>query len=54
VRYSNTSENPSALTRTVSFRVNDGAALSNSVTRDITVTPVNDAPTNGLTGGYPP
>ncbi len=45
VKYQNTSENPSALTRTVSFTVNDGMLASNTVTRNITVTPVNDPPT---------
>jgi hypothetical protein len=48
VKYSNTSENPSAATRTVTFQANDGGAqnnLSNTATKDITVTPVNDAPT---------
>ena len=42
--YANTSENPSALTRTVSFTVNDGDANSNTLTRDISFTAVNDAP----------
>ena len=32
------------LTRTVSFKVNDGTADSNTRTRDIAVTAVNDAP----------
>ncbi len=45
VTYQNTSQNPSALTRTVSFTVSDGQANSNTVTRDITVTPVNNPPT---------
>ena len=44
VRYQNTSDDPSAAVRTVSFTVNDGAADSNALTRGITVTPVNDAP----------
>ena len=44
VTYENTSDNPSTATRTLSFTVNDGDADSNTVTRDITVTPVNDAP----------
>ena len=44
VSYRNTSENPSALTRTVSFTVNDGDAISNTVTRNISVTAVNDVP----------
>jgi VCBS repeat-containing protein len=45
VRYVNTSSNPSTATRTVSFRVTDGAgANSNVATRDIAVGPVDDAP----------
>jgi hypothetical protein len=47
VRYSNTSQNPSTLTRTVSFQVQDGPAaanLSNVESRDVTVTAVNDVP----------
>ena len=42
VKYQNTSDNPSGLARTVSFTVNDGTANSNTVTRNIAVTPVND------------
>jgi VCBS repeat-containing protein len=48
VKYSNTSNGPSALTRTVTFQADDGAAVnhaSSTVTRDITVTPANDPPT---------
>ena len=45
VMYQNTSQSPSTLTRTVSFTVNDGAINSNTVTRDITVTQVNNPPT---------
>ena len=47
VGYSNSSDNPSAATRTVTFQVDDGGAennLSNTVSRDVNVTPVNDAP----------
>ncbi|HEX8121943.1 MAG TPA: Ig-like domain-containing protein [Solirubrobacteraceae bacterium] len=47
VTYENSSEDPSGATRTVTFRVDDGAvfnSLSNEVTRDVAVTPVNDAP----------
>ena len=44
VTYQNTSENPSGLVRTVSFTTSDGTADSNVQTRQITVTPVNDAP----------
>lgn len=44
VRYENTSENPTANTRTISFRVNDGFVNSNTLTRDVVVTAVNDNP----------
>ena len=42
VTYRNTSEDPSTLVRTVSFTVNDGDVNSNTVTRDINLTPTND------------
>ena len=45
VTYANTSDDPSTMIRTLSFTVNDGEADSNTVTRDINITPVNDAPT---------
>jgi len=49
VTYVNSSDNPSLLTRTVSFMLNDGAADSNLLTRDINIMPVNDAPAlNGI------
>jgi hypothetical protein len=44
VAYKNKSENPTILTRTVRFRVNDGDDNSNSRTRNINITAVNDAP----------
>ena len=47
VRYSNSSTSPSPLSRTVSWRVNDGAAannLSNIATSTITITAVNSVP----------
>ncbi|MFL5780070.1 MAG: Ig-like domain-containing protein [Thermoleophilaceae bacterium] len=47
VAYENSSDAPSSATRTVSFQVDDGAGsdnLSDAVTRDVGVTPVNDAP----------
>jgi hypothetical protein len=44
VQYTNTSQNPSLATRTVTFTVNDGTDPSNAVTRNITVSAVNDAP----------
>ncbi len=48
VSYSNGSENPSVATRTVSFSVNDGVTDSNTVTRNIAVTAVNDSPSLSL------
>ncbi len=54
VTYQNTSDDPSTLTRTVSFTVDDGDDPSNTVTRNINVTAVNDVPvltgTNNLSG----
>ena len=47
VKYANTSDNPSTLARTVSFTGNDGTVNGNTVTRNITVTAVNDAPVLG-------
>ena len=44
IKYFNSSDNPSALRRTVSFVVFDGDLSSKIVTRQITITPVNDAP----------
>ncbi len=45
VTYVNLSESPSTTARTVSFTVNDGDINSNSLTREITITSVNDPPT---------
>jgi len=44
IRYFNSSDNPSTLTRTVSFTVNDGYLNSLTLTRSIIVTAVNDIP----------
>ena len=44
ITYFNNSDKPSAVTRTISFRVNDGSANSATVLRQVTVTPVNDNP----------
>lgn len=44
VTYVNTSDNPSALARTVSFVTNDSTLASNAVARIVNITPVNDAP----------
>ena len=51
VLYSNSSDNPSTLARTVSYTVNDSSANSNTVTSTINVTAVNDAPV-GNTDNY--
>ena len=56
VKYANASENPSTLTRTVTWQVNDGGVannLSNQPTSTITVTAVNDAPTAFGFAGLP-
>jgi hypothetical protein len=47
VTYENTSDNPDTTMRTVSFRVNDGDVDSNTQSRDIAITAVNDAPVAG-------
>ena len=44
ITYTNSSEIPDTATRTVSFTVNDGDANSNTLTRDIAITSVNDNP----------
>ena len=43
-RYENLSNAPSSAPRTVSFTINDGELESNTLTRDINIIPVNDAP----------
>jgi hypothetical protein len=44
VAYSNSSDNPTAAARTVSYTVNDGLVNGNTVTSTINLTAVNDAP----------
>nr|MDZ8005336.1 hypothetical protein [Nostoc sp. DedSLP05] len=44
ITYTNSSDNPSTTPRTISFVVNDGTANSTTVTRNINITAVNDAP----------
>ena len=44
ITYSNSSENPSTITRTISFVVNDEEESSLPVSRNITVNSLNDAP----------
>ena len=45
ITYENISDDPSDLSRIVSFQINDGDVDSNIVSRDIDFTAVNDAPT---------
>jgi hypothetical protein len=51
ITYVNTSDAPSAATRTVSFVVNDGTASSTAATRNITVAAINDLPAITSDGG---
>ena len=44
VQFGTLNDNPTAATRTVSFTVNDGDVSSATVTKDVAVVPVNDAP----------
>ena len=53
ISYVNTSDDPSDLSRTVTFLVNDGDVDSNIVSRDIDFTAVNDAPTLANIEGVP-
>jgi VCBS repeat-containing protein len=49
ITYTNTSEEPNNVTRTVSLTISDGNLNSNTSTRDIQIVSVNDAPV--ITGG---
>jgi VCBS repeat-containing protein len=51
VTYANSSQDPSAATRTVSFTVTDGTATSTTRARDISVTRVDDPPVLSATAG---
>ena len=56
VKYTNTSDDPTTVSRTVVFQVNDGGAtnnLSNTVSSTINVTAVNDPPTAFAFSGLP-
>ncbi|HEX3528831.1 MAG TPA: Ig-like domain-containing protein [Thermoanaerobaculia bacterium] len=53
VTYNNTSQNPNGTTRVVSFVANDGALNSAAATKNVTVTPVDDAPVLTAGGGSP-
>src|SRR5205085_1674198 len=48
--YSNSSDNPSTLTRTVAFVVNDGTDPSAAASRNVSITSVNDPPVMTYTG----
>jgi len=51
VTYNNTSQNPTTTTRVISFVANDGTANSNTATKSVSVTAVNNAPVVTTTGG---
>jgi hypothetical protein len=51
VTYENTSDSPSGTLRTVTFTATDGAAASTPVDRNVSVTPVDDAPAVNLSAG---
>jgi len=51
ITYINSSENPTTVDRTIQFKVNDGALDSNTPTRTVTVTAVNDAPNVSISSG---
>lgn len=44
IKYINSSNNPNTTPRSISFQVNDGNLNSTAVTRNVTITPVNNAP----------
>jgi hypothetical protein len=50
ITYANSSNNPSAATRTISFTITDGADPSTASTRNISIAPVNDPPAITTTG----
>ncbi|MCK1695130.1 VCBS domain-containing protein [Bradyrhizobium sp. 144] len=55
VTYFNSSDNPSGAIRTISYQVDDGQAAnhaSNVVTSTVSVTAVNDGPTNTMPASY--
>ena len=50
VTYNNTSHNPTATDRTITFVVNDGTLDSNTGTKTVSVTPTDNAPVTDLNG----
>lgn len=54
VTYGNSSETPNTTTRTMQFQLTDGGGLASiAVTRDITITAVNDSPTISAPVSFP-
>ena len=54
ITYNNSSNSPNSTTRTVQFIVTDGSnAQSTAVTRDVTITAVNDSPTISAVASLP-
>lgn len=51
VTYSNSSDTPSTLDRTITFKVNDGTNDSSGADRTVTVAATNDAPTVSMPAG---
>ena len=51
VQYTNTSDDPSVLQRTITWTVNDGDTASNTQTTTLDVTATNDAPVNTVPAG---
>ena len=50
ITYVNTSENPATGNRNVNFVASDAVGASNTATRQVAVTAVNDAPVNTVPG----
>ena len=51
VKYQNSSDNPTVLSRTITFKVHDNSDVeSTAATRGVTITAVNDAPINTVPG----
>src|SRR5207253_1778282 len=50
VQFQSTNDTPTA-SKTIEFKVNDGALDSNLGTKTVTITPLNDAPTLTTSGG---
>ncbi|MEZ5658195.1 MAG: cadherin domain-containing protein [Burkholderiaceae bacterium] len=51
ISYGNGSDNPSTSMRTIEFTINDGTLASNTLSRNITITAVNDPPVIASDGG---